>query len=97
MPDGGLLTIRGELAGRLYRLDFRDTGSGMTEEQRTRLFQPFRSFFGHGTGIGMAIVYRIVHEHGGRIEVDSQLGVGTRIRVELPVGATAAVPMAVGM
>ena len=76
---------------------YRDTGSGMSEEQRTRLFQPFRSFFGHGTGIGMAIVYRIVHEHGGRIEVDSQLGAGTRIRVELPVGANSAVPLAVGL
>ena len=57
----------------------------MTEEQRARLFQPFQSFFDGGTGIGMAIVYRIVQEHGGRIEVESAPGAGTRIVVELPL------------
>jgi len=96
MPEGGELLIRGQLAGRSYRLDFSDTGLGMSEEQRARLFQPFRSFFDQGTGIGMAIVYRIVHEHGGRIEVESRLGAGTRIRVELPVGARVPLQTAIG-
>jgi two-component system sensor histidine kinase PilS (NtrC family) len=95
MPEGGRLTIRGTLEQKTYRFDVRDTGLGMSEEQRARLFQPFRSFFDQGTGLGMAIVYRIVHEHGGRIDVESALGGGTRIRVELPAGLPSAVPVEV--
>jgi two-component system sensor histidine kinase PilS (NtrC family) len=89
MPGGGTLTVRGSLAAGHYRLEFRDTGRGMTEEQRARLFQPFQSFFDGGTGIGMAIVYRIVQEHGGRVAVDSRPGGGTAIAVELPLRAAA--------
>jgi len=85
MPDGGLLTVRGRLADDLYRLEFCDTGEGMTEEERDKLFQPFKSFFSRGTGLGMAIVYRIVAEHRGDIRVDSQPGQGTVITIELPV------------
>ncbi len=85
MPDGGTLTVRGVLGAATYRLEFVDTGRGMTEEQRARLFEPFQSFFDGGLGIGMAIVYRIVNEHGGRIEVESAPGAGTRILVELPL------------
>jgi len=87
MPEGGSLAVRGRLARDCYRIEFEDTGLGMTEEQRARLFEPFRSTFDAGTGIGMAIVYRIVQEHGGRVEVDSRPGRGTRIRVELPLAA----------
>jgi len=97
MPDGGTLSIRGRIEGELYRIVFRDTGHGMTEEQRARLFQPFRSFFDSGTGIGMAIVYRIVQDHGGRLEVASGPGRGTAISVELPVRIVAAMPAAAGV
>ncbi|MEZ5332291.1 MAG: ATP-binding protein [Thermoanaerobaculia bacterium] len=85
MPDGGRLTVSGELRGNRYRITFRDTGRGMTEEQRTRMFQPFQSFFDQGSGIGLAIVYRIVQEHDGEISVESEPGRGTAIRVDLPV------------
>lgn len=94
MPDGGTLTLAGRAEGELYRIEVRDTGRGMTEEQRTKLFQPFQSFFDGGTGIGMAIVYRIVQEHAGRLAIESRPGQGTTIVVELPVAypvATAAV------
>jgi two-component system sensor histidine kinase PilS (NtrC family) len=84
MPDGGTLKIAGRLAGASYRLAVIDTGRGMSEEQRAHLFHPFQSFFDGGTGIGMAIVYRIVQEHGGRLSVDSRPGAGTTIAVELP-------------
>ena len=67
----------------------RDTGHGMGAEERTKLFQPFKSFFDQGTGIGMAIVYRIVQEHGGRVHVDSAPGAGTSIIAELPVAGRA--------
>jgi two-component system, NtrC family, sensor histidine kinase PilS len=90
MPDGGTLTLAGRPEGESYRIEVRDTGRGMTEEQRTKLFQPFQSFFDGGTGIGMAIVYRIVQEHGGRLSIDSRPGQGTTIAVELPIAHPAA-------
>ena len=87
MPGGGTLRVSGQLLGSSYRLEVADTGRGMTEEERAKIFQPFQSFFDHGTGIGMAIVYRIVHEHGGRLTVDSRPAGGTRITVDLPAAA----------
>jgi two-component system sensor histidine kinase PilS (NtrC family) len=94
MPQGGNLLIRGLLEGQAYRIEFRDTGHGMSEEQRAKLFHPFQSFFDSGTGIGMAIVYRIVQEHGGSITVQSRPEAGTSIVIELPVHTPAAVPVA---
>ena len=84
MPGGGTLTIVGRLDEEHYRMQVIDTGRGMTEEQRANLFHPFQSFFDGGTGIGMAIVYRIVQEHGGRLDVETRPGGGTTITVELP-------------
>jgi two-component system sensor histidine kinase PilS (NtrC family) len=84
MPDGGTFRLVGRLDGDAYRLQVIDTGRGMSEAQRTNLFHPFQSFFDGGTGIGMAIVYRIVEDHGGRLRVDSAPGGGTTITVELP-------------
>jgi two-component system sensor histidine kinase PilS (NtrC family) len=86
MPDGGVLQVSGRLLDGHYQLRVADTGRGMTADEREKLFQPFHSFFDHGTGIGMAIVYRIVQEHGGRLTVDSAPGAGTVICAELPVG-----------
>jgi signal transduction histidine kinase len=57
----------------------------MSAEERGKMFHPFHSFFDSGSGIGMAIVYRIVEEHGGRLAVDSQPGEGTVITVALPL------------
>ncbi len=95
MPDGGTLRVvgcqlfsGGQSSGDWYRLQVIQTGRGMTEEQRTNLFHPFQSFFDGGTGIGMAIVYRIVQDHGGRVRVDSRPGAGTAITVELPAVAS---------
>jgi two-component system sensor histidine kinase PilS (NtrC family) len=89
MPDGGTLTVVGRLDKDIYRMQVIDTGRGMTEEQRANLFHPFQSFFDGGTGIGMAIVYRIVQEHGGRLLVDTRPGGGTTITVELPASRPA--------
>ena len=88
MPGGGQLTVSGRLENRYYRMQFRDTGIGMTDEERDRLFHPFKSFFDGGTGLGMAIVYRIVREHGGEIRVDSEPHRGSCITVRLPIRQT---------
>ncbi len=85
MPEGGTFRLAGRLDGEIYRLQVIDTGQGMSEAQRANLFHPFQSFFDGGTGIGMAIVYRIVEDHGGRLRVESTPGGGTTITVELPV------------
>ncbi len=85
MPAGGALLISGRARHEFYEIEFKDTGRGMTGEERARVFQPFQSFFDAGTGIGMAIVYRIVEEHGGRISVASEPGSGTLVSVTLPL------------
>jgi two-component system sensor histidine kinase PilS (NtrC family) len=90
MPAGGTLRVVGRLGGGRYRIRFTDTGHGMAVEERANLFHPFKSFFDSGSGIGMAIVYRIVQEHRGKIRVDSRPGAGTTISIELPVEGAAA-------
>jgi len=87
MAAGGALTVRAEPADGTYRIVFSDNGRGMSEADLRRLFQPFRTNFPTGTGLGMAISYRIVQEHGGRIDVQSKVGEGTAITVSLPLTA----------
>jgi signal transduction histidine kinase len=98
MPTGGTLAVSGRLIGELYHLRVADSGRGMGVEERAKLFQPFKSFFDQGTGLGMAIVYRIVEEHRGRVVVETAPGAGTAITAELPVGGavTASGPPADG-
>ena len=85
MPSGGVLRVTTDASDGAYRIFFTDSGRGMTEDDQRRLFQPFRTNFPTGTGLGMAISYRIVQEHGGRIDVTSRAGAGTTITVTLPV------------
>jgi len=61
-----------------------DTGPGLTEEQRTRLFTPYYTTKKGGTGLGLAIVQGIVSDHGGRIQVESAPGAGTTFTLVLP-------------
>ena len=84
MPSGGELKVSLELKqGSDVAIAFGDTGQGMTNEQKERLFEPFNSSSG-GTGLGMAIVYQLVRDHNGKILVDSEVGVGTTISIKLP-------------
>jgi signal transduction histidine kinase len=79
-----LLRVSTEVAADAYRICFTDSGRGMSEIDQRRLFQPFRTNFPSGTGLGMAISYRIVQEHGGQLEVASRPGLGSTITVSLP-------------
>jgi len=89
MPQGGVLTVHTAVDDGSYRIVFTDNGRGMSPADLERLFQPFRTNFPSGTGLGMAISYRIVQEHGGRIDVTSNVGAGTAITVALPLNAAA--------
>lgn len=84
MPEGGTFRISLTDAGsERLRLSFSDTGCGMTPEQVERLFEPFSSTTS-STGLGLSIVYQIIRDHSGTINVRSRHGEGTTITVELP-------------
>lgn len=67
------------------RVSVVDFGAGMTEETRNRIFEAFYTTKKNGTGLGMMITQEIIKKHGGRIEIESQEGAGTRVSVVLPV------------
>ncbi len=76
----------GGARGRYLRLDVRDRGVGISPEDQDRVFEPFFTTkdVGAGTGLGLSVVHGIVHEHGGWVAVESQLGEGARFSVVLP-------------
>ncbi len=71
-------------------IDVRDTGPGMSPEVKEKIFEPFYSTKDGGTGLGLATVDRIIYNHKGKVEVDSQLGYGTTMRIHLPLLSTTA-------
>jgi len=87
MPRGGQLRVWTEApagAGAWVRLSVSDTGSGIDEAIRAKLFDPFFSTKEKGTGLGLAVVQQIVQGHGGRVEVSGRPGEGSRFDVWLP-------------
>lgn len=102
MPRGGTLTLEARpVEFEQVEVVFSDEGVGMDERQREGYFQPFSSGFGEGTGLGAAIVYRLIEEHRGRISLESAPGRGTRVRILLPrfqraAAAAAPLPAAAG-
>jgi len=71
-------------AGWYLKLMFQDTGSGMNEEIRAKIFEPYFTTKTTGSGLGLAVVYSIIIDHGGYIDVESAEGKGTLFRVYLP-------------
>lgn len=85
MPHGGSLKICCQRKGERIKLRFADTGTGMKEEVRERIFEPFYTTKGvHGTGLGLAVSYGIIERHQGMISVESRLGKGTTFNIDLP-------------
>jgi len=88
MEVGGTLTLRTRQAEQGFlEAAVEDTGCGMSEETRTRAFDLFFTTKDSGTGLGMAIARTVVEQHGGRLDIRSQLGRGTQVRVLLPLEA----------
>jgi two-component system, NtrC family, sensor kinase len=87
MESGGTLAIKAWSEDGFVRIDVADNGQGIAPEHLARIYDPFFTTKGarKGTGLGLAVTYGIVHEHGGNIEVQSRLGAGSRFRVELPL------------
>jgi PAS domain S-box-containing protein len=103
MPEGGTLTLRSSSLGatsapgmdapRAARVsvEVRDTGIGMSEAVRNRCLEPFFTTKGErGTGLGLAMVYGMIQRHSAELEIDSELGAGSTVRLIFPVAATGA-------
>lgn len=85
MPQGGTLAVEAFPEGGWYVVRFRDEGEGMNPEQIQEIFQPFKAFRRGGTGLGLAVVYSIVSEHGGEVKVDSTPGKGSTFTLSIPM------------
>lgn len=85
MTKGGTLTLQTGEGGDGAWVSVSDTGGGIPQEQLNRIFEPFYTTKKKGTGLGLMIVQRIVREHGGRIELESNVGKGTVFRIWLPL------------
>jgi PAS domain S-box-containing protein len=87
LDDIACRNYEGVVPGRFLRIDVEDTGEGMTEETKRRLFEPFFTTKeeGKGTGLGLSMVYGMVKNHGGIVNVSSDIGRGTVFTVLLPL------------
>ena len=94
-PDGGSVVVTAGLAGDEVRVSVRDTGIGIAEAERERIFEAFqrggREARTHtqGTGLGLTLSRRIIDLHGGRLWMESELGVGSTFSFTIPVGIAA--------
>jgi signal transduction histidine kinase len=64
---------------------FADTGPGIREEVREKIFDPFYTTKEHGTGLGLSISYGIIEQHGGTISVESFVGKGSTFTIQIPI------------
>jgi len=85
MRAGGTITLRSSADHGQAVLEVSDTGSGMSDEVRSRCLEPFFSTKGEkGTGLGLSMVFGIIKRHEGTVEIESELGKGTTFRIRLP-------------
>lgn len=97
MPDGGIVRISAEnvpagatsdgavSAGNSVKVSVRDAGPGIPPEDVSKIFDPYFTTKEHGSGLGLATIYSIVTRHGGKIDVETRVGLGTTFHVYLPV------------
>ena len=85
MPAGGTICIATEPDDLGVKVTVGDTGTGIPEDQLSNIFVPFFTTKTRGTGLGLSIVLKIIENHGGRISVKSEIGVGTAFELSLPI------------
>ncbi|MCX8045397.1 MAG: PAS domain S-box protein [Anoxybacillus gonensis] len=85
MPNGGTITVSVSRVEEGIRIAIRDEGSGIPKEKIKKLGEPFYTTKERGTGLGLMVSYKIIEEHHGRIDVESEVGVGTTFYITLPV------------
>src|SRR5208283_1678567 len=86
MKSGGILHIRSWQNELYVSVAFNDTGGGIAQNKMSKVFQPYFTTKRSGSGLGLLIVRRIVREHGGEIEIESNEGKGVRVTIHLPFG-----------
>ena len=91
MPDGGSLTVDSQGRENLVVIKVTDTGLGIPADKLEKIFDPFYSLKEEGTGLGLFTAYRIIQEHGGSIDVESQENKGTTFSLCLPIKPKASV------
>jgi len=85
MPDGGMLRVQTVQKGNELLLKISDTGVGIPDEHMGKIFEPYFTTKDFGSGLGLTLVYKIVKEHMGDIEINSKVGEGTSITLRFPV------------
>jgi len=85
MPNGGAITITTSLEGDFLRIDFKDTGCGMSEEVKKKALEPFFTTKEKGTGLGLSVCYGILKARNGEIKFESDLNKGATVTVLLPL------------
>lgn len=88
MESGGILTVQTELISgqNAFKISISDTGKGIAPENLSMIFQPYFTTKEKGSGLGLAIAHRIVTDHKGKLEVQSEVGKGTNFIITLPIG-----------
>jgi two-component system nitrogen regulation sensor histidine kinase NtrY len=91
MQDGGEIHVSGDMVTKgyssYYRIQIKDTGTGIDDEIKDKVFDPYFTTKRDGTGLGLSIVERIIFDHKGNIWFESKKGIGTTFYIDLPTGA----------
>ncbi|CAM4146089.1 sporulation kinase E [Geobacillus stearothermophilus ATCC 7953] len=88
MPKGGDITVRIARMGKNVHISITDQGVGIPKDKIKKLGEPFYTTKERGTGLGLMVSYKIIEEHQGKIDVESEVGVGTTFHITLPIERT---------